>query len=144
MTVSRRGRCAVLLLAALSAVPALGADAPPPVDPAVLAKIRDAALGSDWAWQRLEDLTDKIGPRLSGSPQAEAAVTQVAAALKGAGLEVSLQPAKVPHWVRGEERAELVDYPGRPEGLKQRLVLTTLGGSVATPRDGLTGGARLR
>jgi carboxypeptidase Q len=37
-------------------------------DPAALAKIRDAALQSDYAWERLEDMTDLIGPRLSGSP----------------------------------------------------------------------------
>lgn len=137
MNVSRLGRCAVLLCAALSTAPAWSEE-PPAVDPAVLARIRDAAMQSDWAYQRLADLTDKIGPRLSGSPQAEAAVTQVAAALQAAGLQVTLQPAKVTHWVRGEEKAVLVDYPGRPEGLSQRLVLTTLGGSVATPKDGIT------
>lgn len=138
----RLSRAAVLLLAAfLVAAPAWSAgteQAAPAVDPAVLARIRDAALSSDWAWQRLSDLTDKIGPRLSGSPQAEAAVTQVAAALHAAGLSVTLQPARVPHWVRGEEQAELVEYPGRPSGLTQRLHLTTLGGSVATPKQGLT------
>ncbi len=95
-------------------------------------------MSSDWAYQRLEDLADKIGPRLVGSPQADAAVTQVAAALKGAGLKVSLQPAKVPHWVRGAEQAQLVDYPGRPAGVVQNLHLTTLGGSVATPEGGIT------
>jgi len=139
---TRPSRAAVLLFAAaLVAAPAWSADtgqAAPAVDPAVLARIRDAALSSDWAYQRLSDLTDKIGPRLSGSPQAEAAVTQVAAALQAAGLTVTLQPAKVPHWVRGEEQAELVDYPGRPEGLTQQLRLTTLGGSVATPKKGIT------
>jgi len=115
MTVSRVSRCALVLLAVCSTAPAWSAEPEQPaVDPAVLARIRDAALSSDWAYQRLADLTDKIGPRLSGSPQAEAAVTQVAAALQAAGLSVTLQPAKVPHWVRGEEQAELVDYPGRP------------------------------
>ena len=34
---------------------------------------------SDWAYQRLTDLADTIGPRLSGSAGAEAAVAQVAA-----------------------------------------------------------------
>jgi hypothetical protein len=128
-----------MLLAALATAPAWSAEPlPPVVDPAVLAHIRDAALSSDWAWQRLSDLTDKIGPRLSGSPQAEAAVAQVAAALQAEGLAVTLQPAKVPHWVRGEEQAQLVDYPGRPAGLMQQLRLTTLGGSVGTPKSGLT------
>lgn len=139
MNVARFSRGALFFLAALAAAPAWpAAPEQPAVDPAVLAKIRDAALASDWAWERLADLTDKIGPRLSGSPQAEAAVKQVSAALESAGFSVTLQPAKVPHWVRGEERAELVDYPGRPAGIVQHLSLTTLGGSVATPKTGLT------
>ncbi|MDR3416216.1 MAG: M20/M25/M40 family metallo-hydrolase [Nevskia sp.] len=138
MNLSRLGKPAAFLSALLLTMPVLAAEPPPAVDPAVLARVRDAAMNSDWAYQRLSDLTDRIGPRLSGSPQAEAAVVQVAAALRSAGLQVSLQPAKVPHWVRGEEAAELVEYPGRPDGIVQHLRLTTLGGSVATPKAGLT------
>lgn len=114
--------------------PAQSAD---PATRAALAQIRTAAMSSDWSWKRLQDLTDKIGPRLSGSPQQAAAVTQVAAAMRALGAEVTLQPAKVPHWVRGEERAELTDYPGRPDGVTQHLHLTALGGSSATPASGL-------
>ena len=115
------------------------ADAPAaPVDAVTLARIRDAAMSSDWAWQRLAELTDRIGPRLSGSPQLEAAVVHVADSMRSIGAQVKLQPAKVPHWVRGEERAELVDYPGRPAGMLQQLHLTALGGSSATPAGGLT------
>jgi carboxypeptidase Q len=111
---------------------------PPPVDAATLARIRDAAMSSDWAWQRLADLTDKIGPRISGSPQLSAAVTQVADGMRSLGARVTLQPAKVPHWVRGDERADLMEYPGRPAGITQRLHLTALGGSGATPAGGVT------
>ena len=103
-----------------------------------LEQIRDTALGSDWAFQRLTDLTDQIGPRLSGSPGAAAAVTQVAEALRKLGLQVTLQPVKVPHWVRGTENAELVDYAGRPSGLTQKVILTALGGSSATADRGVT------
>jgi carboxypeptidase Q len=105
---------------------------------ATMSRIRDAAMSSDWAWQRLEELTDGIGPRLSGSPQNAAAVAQVAAAMRALGADVRIQPVKVPHWVRGEERAELVDYPGHPAGITQTLHLTALGGSSATPATGLT------
>lgn len=105
---------------------------------ATLAQIRDASMSSEWAWKRLEDLTDRIGPRLSGSPQNAAAVEQVAAAMRALGADVHLQPVKVPHWVRGEEHAELVDYPGRPTGITQTLHLAALGGSSATPATGLT------
>jgi carboxypeptidase Q len=105
---------------------------------AAMSQIRDAAMSSDWAWNRLQELTDRIGPRLSGSPQYTAAVAQVAAAMRTLGAEVHLQPVKVPHWVRGEEHAELVDYPGHPAGITQTLHLTALGGSSATPASGLT------
>src|SRR3984957_4427545 len=118
------------------------ADTPAPggIGPATLsalAQVRTAAMNSDWAWKRLEDLTDKIGPRLSGSTQQAAAITQVADAMRALGAHVTLQPAKVPHWVRGEERAELTNYPGRPSGVTQPLHLTALGGSSATAASGL-------
>jgi len=105
---------------------------------AALARIREAGLSDDWAYRRLADLCDKIGPRLSGSRQAEAAVEQIAAALRTSGFAVVLQPVKVPHWVRGEEQAEIIDYPGRPAGVTQQLHLTTLGGSIATPPQGIS------
>jgi len=101
-------------------------------------QIRDAAMNSGWAWQHLEELTDRIGPRLSGSPQNAAAIAQVAAAMRALGADVHLQPVKVPHWVRGEEQAELTEYRGRPAGIAQTLHLTTLGGSSATAAAGLT------
>ena len=125
-----------LLAAALFAGAAQAAS--PGNDPAALARIRDAALASDYAWERMADMTDLIGPRLSGSPGAAAAVTQVAEAMRKLGAKVTLQPVKVPHWVRGAETAELVDYRGRPAGITQRVVLTALGGSGATPVAGLT------
>ena len=112
--------------------------ASPANDPAALVKIRDAAMQSDYAYERLADMTDLIGPRLSGSAGEAAAVTQVADALRKLGAKVTLQPVKVPHWVRGAETGELVDYKGRPAGITQKVVLTALGGSGATPAAGLT------
>lgn len=104
---------------------------------ATMASLRDAAMRSDFAMEQLTELSDTIGPRLSGSKQAAVAVTLVADAMRRLGATVSLQPVKVPHWVRGEERAELVAYPGRPDGVTQRITLTALGGSTATPAKGL-------
>ena len=112
--------------------------APDPALASTLSHIRDAGMKDDWAFKRLADLCDKIGPRLSGSRQADAAVEQVTAALRAGGLSVTLQPVTVPHWVRGEEQAEIIEYPGRPDGVTQHLHLTTLGGSVATPAQGIT------
>lgn len=130
-------------LAALSLINVVvAADVPmqTAVDPLMIAnlsRVRDAAASSDWAYRRLEELTDRIGPRLSGSPQQAAAITQVADALRALGARITLQPAKVPHWIRGDERAELTNYAGRPAGLTQRLHLTALGSSSATPVAGL-------
>ncbi|HJV03617.1 MAG TPA: M20/M25/M40 family metallo-hydrolase [Burkholderiaceae bacterium] len=118
-----------------AALPALAAAAN---DSATLAAIRERAMQDSWAYERLADLTDLVGPRLSGSPGAAAAVEQVADAMRKLGAKVTLQPVKVPHWVRGAESAELVEYAGRPAGITQRVVLTALGGSGATPAAGLT------
>jgi hypothetical protein len=123
---------------ALATHPRVALPAPAPVDPVTLQGIRDAAMTSDWGWQHLAALTDGIGPRLSGSPQLAAAVTQLAGTMRTLGAQVTLQPVKVPHWVRGDEQGELVDYPDRPAGTTQRLSLTALGSSAATLPGGLT------
>jgi hypothetical protein len=133
---TRRIPALTVLAASLFAGAAFAAT--PGNDPAALAKIRDTAMQSNYAYERLEDLTDLVGPRLSGSVGAAVAVQQVAAELRKLGAKVTLQPVKVPHWVRGAETAELVGYTGRPEGISQKIVLTALGGSGATPANGLT------
>src|SRR5215472_618975 len=102
-----------------------------------LAEIKTAALADDYAYRQLAHLTENIGPRPSGSAQAKAAVDYVAAELRQLGLEVQLEEVKVPHWVRGAENAELIEYPGQVPGTTQKVVLTALGGSTSTPPDGL-------
>jgi carboxypeptidase Q len=103
-----------------------------------LAAIKSAALKDDYAYRQLAHLTENIGPRPSGSPQAKAAVDYVAEELRKLGLEVQLEEVKVPHWVRGAETAELVEYAGQVPGTKQKIVLTALGSSPATPAEGIT------
>src|SRR5207247_7215536 len=44
----------------------------------------------------------------------------------------------VPHWVRGEETAALVQFPGQADNTVQKIVLCALGASVATPTNGIT------
>src|SRR5438874_13219677 len=44
----------------------------------------------------------------------------------------------VPHLVRCEETAALVQYPRMAENTTQKIVLCALGGSIATPNDGIT------
>jgi carboxypeptidase Q len=103
-----------------------------------LAEIKEAALADDYAYRQVAHLSDNIGPRISGSPQAQAAVEYVAAELRKLGLEVQLEEVKVPHWVRGAETAELTEYNGQVPGTTQKIVLTALGGSSATPAEGIT------
>ncbi len=103
-----------------------------------LQTVRDAALTSDYAWHQLEYLTENIGPRPSGSPQAQAAAEYVAAEMRKLGLDVHLEPAQVSHWIRGEEKAQLVEYPGQAPQTTQRIVLATISGSSATPAEGIT------
>ncbi len=104
---------------------------------AIMARLRDAALQDPYALAELRHLTDNIGPRISGSPQAQHAVQYVAAEMRALGAEVLLEKVVVPHWVRGVETSELLAWPGQAPGAMQKIVLTALGGSAATPPDGL-------
>ncbi|HEY2799099.1 MAG TPA: M20/M25/M40 family metallo-hydrolase [Chthoniobacterales bacterium] len=104
---------------------------------AEMKKLDEAALTSDYAYRQVAHLSDNIGGRLSGSPQAQKAVEYVAGEMKKLGLEVQLEKVMVPHWVRGEETAALTQFPGQAEKTTQKIVLTALGGSVATPPNGL-------
>jgi carboxypeptidase Q len=102
-----------------------------------LKQLQQAALASDYALKQAAYLCNNIGPRLSGSPQAQRAVEYVAEEMRKLGLEVKLEKVMVPHWVRGAETGELTQFPGMARGTTQKIVLTALGGSVATPADGL-------
>ncbi len=93
-----------------------------------------AAAKDGKAWQRLAELTDTFGNRLSGSARLEAAIRWCADQMKKDGLEnVRLEPVMVPAWVRGAESLELVEPAGGP------LVLLGLGNSIGTPAAGITG-----
>ncbi len=110
----------------------------PPLLLQQLSAIKAIALKDDYAYRELAHLTENIGSRQTGSPQATAAAQYVAGELRKLGLDVRLQPVTVPHWVRGEETAALVEYPEMVPGTNQKIVLTALGGSTATPAEGLT------
>lgn len=116
-------------------------NSPAPYSPQLLSELRQlqqAALASDYAYKQVAYLSNNIGPRLSGSAQAQRAVEYVADEMRRLGLEVRLEKLMVPHWVRGMETAELVEFPGQASQTTQKVVLTALGGSVATPSQGLT------
>ena len=105
---------------------------------AELKRLQQAALSSGYAYRQVAHLANNIGPRLSGSAQAAKAVEYVANELKAIGCEVQLEKAMVPHWVRGEETAALVQFPGQAPDTTQKIVLCALGPSVETPADGIT------
>jgi Zn-dependent M28 family amino/carboxypeptidase len=105
---------------------------------AELKQLQKAALESDYAYKQTAYMCNNIGPRLSGSPQAARAVEYVADEMRRIGMDVRLEKVMVPHWVRGVETAELVQFPGQAPDTRQKIVLTALGGSVATPPEGLT------
>jgi carboxypeptidase Q len=103
-----------------------------------LTAIRDAALTDDYAYRQVAHLTENIGPRPVGSPQAQAAIEYVAGEMRKLGLEVRLEPVQARHWIRRAESAELVEYPGQAPGSTQKIVLTALGGNHPTPAEGVT------
>jgi hypothetical protein len=126
------------ILDRLQAMMAGGKSAWTPEQLTTMARLRDAAMKDPYALDELRHLSYNIGPRLSGSPQAAKAVEYVAGEMRALGAGVTLEKARVPHWVRGEEEAELVSWPGQAAGTAQKVVLTALGGSVATPQEGIT------
>ena len=96
------------------------------------ARLIGEAISDTFAWRRLSILTDSIGPRLSGSPQLDRAIEWAVAEMKKDGLEnVHTEKVMVPHWIRGNERAEMV------EPTRQPIVMLGLGNSIATPRQGI-------
>lgn len=84
------------------------------------------------AYQKLAYLTDRIGHRLSGSKALDAAIAWGADALRADGHDVRTEAVMIPHWERGAESAKLVAPIARD------LVMLGLGGSVGTPKGGLT------
>jgi len=99
----------------------------------VPARLVGGALTGGRAYATAQSLTDRIGARPAGSVSAERAVEWALAELRAAGLKnVRKEPVKVPHWVRGEESAELL----APSS--EILHVTALGGSVATAAGGVS------
>jgi len=96
-------------------------------------KLIDAALKDEHSLDRLEYLCYRIGNRLSGSSTLNDAIEWSAAEMKRAGLEnVRTIPAKVPHWIRGKESAEMLAPQRKP------LFILGLGNSIGTPAAGIT------
>ena len=94
------------------------------------------ALGSNKAYEMLRDLCTSTGHRLSGSPGAAMAVQWSRNKMEEYGFDnVRLEPVTVPHWVRGPVEEGFILHPS---GKREKVSITALGGSIATPKSGVT------
>ena len=127
-------RLFALALALAIAVPAFAAG--PPVtreQREATTRIIEAAMADDTGWNRLAWLSDRIGHRLSGSPQLDAAIRWAVDEMRRDGFDdVRTEKVMVPRWVRGDESATLL------EPVQQPFVMLGLGNSVGTPARGIT------
>jgi len=105
-------------------------------DPDFLRNLYDLSLTNGRSYSWLDHLSNEIGGRLSGSENAARAVAYTYEELQHLGLDkVWLQPVMVPKWVRGEKETGYYFHSG---GQRVELNICALGGSVATPPDGIT------
>jgi hypothetical protein len=126
----RRASSWFLLPAALAGAIASGRVAAAAETPQ--AKIAGAALQGGGAHELARQLADGVGARISGSPAMERATVWGETTMKKIGLtKVRREPVTVRTWLRGEESAALTAPVAQP------LVISTLGGSVGTPPEGL-------
>ncbi|ESQ77332.1 M20/M25/M40 family metallo-hydrolase [Asticcacaulis sp. YBE204] len=140
-------RALLLLTAAVLAVsaPAIAAPKPKPAPaaapeaPEVTAtKLRDAALKSNVAYDFVAELTTRFGARPAGSESERKAAEWSAAELKKMGFDnVRIESFPLQIWQRGAENLEIVGP------FAQKMVVTALGGSGATPAGGVEGEAAI-
>ncbi|WP_033314854.1 M20/M25/M40 family metallo-hydrolase [Robiginitomaculum antarcticum] len=94
--------------------------------------LTDGALAGTQGYDIIESLTTEIGPRLAGTPEEARAREWGVAKMKDIGLSnVRIEPFTINGWERGVETGMIISpYP-------QKIYLTALGGSVATPSGGV-------
>ena len=106
-------------------------------DSIIIRQLFDQVLTQGQCYQWLDYLANRIGGRLSGSPQAAEAVEYSRQLMLAQGFDtVWLQPVMVPHWVRG--RAEQGRIVNSSAIGSQDLNVCALGNSVPTPVNGIT------
>ncbi|MBF7073204.1 M20/M25/M40 family metallo-hydrolase [Glaciecola sp. MH2013] len=95
-------------------------------------KTKEASEQSDLAYEIVKSLTVEVGPRIPGSQGDKRAVAWAEEKFNELGFDkVYKQPVRVRNWERGFADARVsAPFP-------QALVITALGGSVATPEEGL-------
>ena len=101
----------------------------------IISDIYSVSLNDSKSYDWLEYLSKNIGPRLSGSLNAERSVKWTKKTLESIGLDsIWLQPVMVPKWVRGNfEYAFIESSPGNTINVN----VCALGGSIPTPSSGI-------
>lgn len=96
--------------------------------------LREAAFEDKVGYRVVESLTTEVGPRLAGSSAEKRARDWAVKQFISLGFKhVRIEEFDVPIWERGIETAEIISpFP-------QKLVITALGNSVATPPAGVEG-----
>lgn len=103
-----------------------------PVKTDTPSQLQQTALASSIGYDIVESLTVEVGPRLAGSPKDIIAVNWAMNKLTSLGFDkVYKEPVQVPIWERGEAKAKIISP------VEQPLVITALGGSIATPVTGI-------
>lgn len=114
------------VLALLICFPALAQT----TDSVFIRKIYNEALSHGHAYNNLRSLCKDIGPRLSGSAEAQMAVEWSQRLMQSYSFDkVYLQPVMVPHWERGTKEAGWIKLTG---GQLIKVNLLALGGSIGT------------
>lgn len=109
----------------------------PQNDSLMIRKIYSEALKNPIGYQWLEYLSNRIGGRLSGSPEAAAAVEFTRQIMDTLALSrVFLQDVMVPHWIRGEK--EIGRITNSQLLGSQDVPVCALGNSVGTGPAGIS------
>ena len=128
-----RAALCLLILTILAGTPRAQSQ-PPWLEPyrSNAAKLIAAATADQFAWDRLAEVTDTYGQRLSGSDNLNRAIAWAVETMKKDGLDnVHTERVMIPKWVRGNESLEMLEPPHHV------LPMIGLGGSIATPASGI-------
>jgi carboxypeptidase Q len=92
-------------------------------------------MSEQYAFEYVKMITS-VGPRLTGSSQAKAAVELTRKLMEDMGLDnVHLEPTEVPHWVRGDIAEGWITSLGS-ETIS--VPVAAIGGSIPTPSEGIS------
>ena len=119
----------VSLLALTLASPALAQDA---AAIRTAEQLRDTALEGSIGYELVSELTTRFGPRLAGTASEKAAAEWGAETFRDLGFDnVRIEEFPLAVWTRGQTSVEIVGPFAQP------LTAVSLGGSIATPPEGI-------